>query len=726
MSEAQVEALLGRRAVAPALADGLVRARRPAGTDGAGEGNVEWPSGARYVGGFLRGQLHGAARLEWPDGAVYEGAVACNQLSGAGRLTWPDGSSYAGGFLEGERDGEGLLEHKASGVSYSGQWQRSLRHGRGRLQDGACWYEGEWRDGKRCGEGRMRFSNGDKYSGQWQDDVPHGSGTMVWGKKRERYIGQWLAGKQCGRGQYFWGEPEEAEPASPPMSPQQQQRAGAGGSPAPALPRALQCNHYDGEWLEGRRHGEGVFYYADGSRYRGSWEADRKSGRGVYTYADGRVYEGEFADDQLLGGEPDSVMGGASSIGVELHIDDMLPPFPKGRRMLREVENVLLRWNNQLRAVYAALQGLREAPCQPQSEQQHQHQHQQHQHQQQQEPQPHDDGVLFAVRTWQFWVLCRACGLLDAQVTLAAADRALAAVRASHGDRHSEEARAGGAAGIHAHDRTLLFREMVEAIVRLAHEKYAADEPDLSLAMLVSRAVTQNVVPFLELAPQRVEAATCAVAQPSTRLLSIFDAIAAEVDYQAADRVATPEAVLRQLALAGVLGKGRKMDVPGLVDEPEPVPEPPKEEPKVEAPPPQQHKADKGAKGAKGGKETKEPKADREAKDKADKASRRSTADPPAQVPDPDLLPAREKGVRLKLSHAAALGAIVQASVGQQPAGRPLPVQAMRAEIIACQLPAVIKTLAAAVIAAEPRLCIVTEELIVEELCQALLNPVVS
>ena len=38
---------------------------------------------------------------------------------------------------------------------------------------------------------------------------------------------------------------------------------------------------YEGEWRDGQRNGNGVFYYADGSKYDGEWKEDKKDGKGI-------------------------------------------------------------------------------------------------------------------------------------------------------------------------------------------------------------------------------------------------------------------------------------------------------------------------------------------------------------------------------------------------------------------------------------------------------------
>ena len=51
---------------------------------------------------------------------------------------------------------------------------------------------------------------------------------------------------------------------------------------------------YTGNYVEGKKNGEGVFLYPDGSKYDGSWINDLRNGWGTYTYPNGDTYEGEW------------------------------------------------------------------------------------------------------------------------------------------------------------------------------------------------------------------------------------------------------------------------------------------------------------------------------------------------------------------------------------------------------------------------------------------------
>lgn len=44
---------------------------------------------------------------------------------------------------------------------------------------------------------------------------------------------------------------------------------------------------YDGEWWQGRHHGQGSMRYGAGNQYKGQWKLGKKNGLGTMTYPDG-------------------------------------------------------------------------------------------------------------------------------------------------------------------------------------------------------------------------------------------------------------------------------------------------------------------------------------------------------------------------------------------------------------------------------------------------------
>jgi hypothetical protein len=59
--------------------------------------------------------------------------------------------------------------------------------------------------------------------------------------------------------------------------------------------------HYQGQWREGLKHGQGVRTLQSGERYDGGWKENKREGYGQQTYVDGTTYEGGWHDDAEWG-----------------------------------------------------------------------------------------------------------------------------------------------------------------------------------------------------------------------------------------------------------------------------------------------------------------------------------------------------------------------------------------------------------------------------------------
>lgn len=100
-----------------------------------------------------------------------------------------------------------------------------------------------------------------------------GFGTMNWLTTNEKYYGNWELNKQNGKGTHIWLE-----------------QKGEG--------KYLR-NRYEGEWKDGLRQGQGVFYYANGAQYIGEWQKNLKEGYAVFVQDNGEVQKGIFSKDKL-------------------------------------------------------------------------------------------------------------------------------------------------------------------------------------------------------------------------------------------------------------------------------------------------------------------------------------------------------------------------------------------------------------------------------------------
>ena len=72
---------------------------------------------------------------------------------------------------------------------------------------------------------------------------------------------------------------------------------------------------YDGEYLEGKFHGQGTLDYPNGDQYTGEWNLDRKHGQGTMRYKeDGAVFEGEWKDNTWWDGRLIDASGVARTV----------------------------------------------------------------------------------------------------------------------------------------------------------------------------------------------------------------------------------------------------------------------------------------------------------------------------------------------------------------------------------------------------------------------------
>ena len=65
--------------------------------------------------------------------------------------------------------------------------------------------------------------------------------------------------------------------------------------------QAVNFFNLQGDWVYGKRHGYGVYYYADGSKYDGEWVDDKVHSRGTCFYTSGNKYVGEWNCGKING-----------------------------------------------------------------------------------------------------------------------------------------------------------------------------------------------------------------------------------------------------------------------------------------------------------------------------------------------------------------------------------------------------------------------------------------
>lgn len=190
-----------------------------------GKGKFEWQDGSSYVGELHGGKRHGHGLFVSKDGVTrydgqwcmgkrhgegkltynaegssfYEGSWKEGKKHGEGKQVWPSGNTYAGQWEDGQMRGQGTMTWHNQGQveTYSGNWEDSQPHGEGthtwlapEPQPGQAFkdttsqqlnnrYKGQWQKGTRHGKGTFYYANGAYYSGEWADHVKHGKGRHV-------------------------------------------------------------------------------------------------------------------------------------------------------------------------------------------------------------------------------------------------------------------------------------------------------------------------------------------------------------------------------------------------------------------------------------------------------------------------------------------------------------------------------------------------------------------
>jgi hypothetical protein len=219
-----------------------------------GKGVFEYKNGDVYYGMFAAYMRHGDGLCSYnvSEGAgeealgaafrKYDGEWSLDMFDGKGQLELVDGSTYKGYFKEGVLHGDHPARQTyANGSFYEGQFQHGRKHGRGAWMDvdiRGTTYLGDWESNQMHGEGILEMQDGYMYNGTFV----HGACT---GHAKIRYA--------VAQGDSI------SEPA-----------------------------WYDGEMVDGYRHGTGTFRmpYMNGIRgawweYSGLWENDEMVGKVV-------------------------------------------------------------------------------------------------------------------------------------------------------------------------------------------------------------------------------------------------------------------------------------------------------------------------------------------------------------------------------------------------------------------------------------------------------------
>ncbi len=238
-----------------------------------GKGTYVYPSGAKYIGDFKDGEIHGIGICYYTDGGKYSGQWKNRFPDGTGTRTYPDGTKRTGNWHKGQPiDDQGnVIEFTAKGKTdddgtdiQTGCLTGDCENGEGLFAyaDGSK-YEGHFKNGKLHGFGTMYFANGEKHVGNYDNNHPHGSGTLFH-KDGSKSEGEWVEGEYMGN--------------------------------------AFREMGIEGCILGDCVNGEGTYIFKDGvAKYIGQFKNGKPDGRGICYYTNGERYQGHWANGSFDG-----------------------------------------------------------------------------------------------------------------------------------------------------------------------------------------------------------------------------------------------------------------------------------------------------------------------------------------------------------------------------------------------------------------------------------------
>lgn len=270
-----------------------------------GKGTYVYPSGAKYIGQFKNGKIHGKGVLYFSNGDKYQGDWVDHYRTGRGTLLKAKGGEYTGDFKKNKFDGIGKFIYPTGDI-YVGEWVDNIAQGEGEYSFvNGNQYVGKFKAGKFHGKGTMYYTDDSYFEGLWAKNKKEGPGKMV-GANGKSIEGVWKDG-------VFQKDNAKAKPSTPIKVKEKEKIS----QETKLKSTVRNCNDgscmngngefiygdgskYVGEFYKGMPMGKGTVFYSNGDKYVGGWSNHAPNGQGLMHYQYGRTLGAHWQDGKVL------------------------------------------------------------------------------------------------------------------------------------------------------------------------------------------------------------------------------------------------------------------------------------------------------------------------------------------------------------------------------------------------------------------------------------------
>ncbi|CAK88809.1 unnamed protein product (macronuclear) [Paramecium tetraurelia] len=245
-------------------------------------------------------------KLSAQDGKfIYEGDIVTDDKS---KQMLYDGQGYLFNtetkcFFKGTwKRGEKVcgIETFPNGDVYEGQYKDGVFHGRGLIYNnvqlypdkkGQYLYDGQFEQGQKHGFGKEQYFTGGRYEGQFKCNQKHGPGKLVF-SDGSYFVGDFQRGLPNGFGVHVAYSKDRIVSTFPPPSNIQERLESEAREEIQEQEQEKEKSEYlyEGEFVDGYKHGLGRLYYPSGSYFYAYWEYNKPARDFIEYIAEGHKW----------------------------------------------------------------------------------------------------------------------------------------------------------------------------------------------------------------------------------------------------------------------------------------------------------------------------------------------------------------------------------------------------------------------------------------------------